>query len=186
MPAGSANAMRVAAPLYRQPLLLGGAAFPNLWTFDPMAAAPAMALVAGPLPGDPIDFDIAPPADAGFVSFGVPCAAMTMATQGSPLLGATFQIELTNGTANAVALLLLSFTDQLGGLLPLSLPSGCLLYGNPTVVVWDSTDGTGHALQPLTVPMQQSLVSLHLFAQWLQAPGLPFDSSSAVAIQIGN
>jgi hypothetical protein len=151
-----------------------------------MAAAPAMALVAGPLPGDPIDFDIAPPADAGFVPFGAPCAAMTLATQGSPLLGATFQIELTNGTANAVALLLLSFTDQLGGLLPLSLPSGCLLYGNPTVVVWDSTDGAGHALQPLTVPMQQSLVSLHLFAQWLQAPGLPFDSSSAVAIQIGN
>jgi hypothetical protein len=185
MPAGSANAMRVAAPLYRQPLLLGGIAFPNLWTFDPMAAAPTMAQVAGPLPGDPIDFDIAPPADALFVPFGVPCAGMSLTAQGSPLLGATFQIELANGTPNAVALFLVSFTDQLGGLLPLTLPSGCLLYGNPSVVLWDATDGIGHAVQPLTVPMQPSLVGLHLFAQWLQAPGLPFDTSSAVAIQIG-
>jgi len=186
MPAGSANAMRVAAPHYQQPLLLGGAAFPNLWTFDPMALAPAMALVAGPLPGDPIDFDIAPLADANFVPFGASCAAMTLTTQGSPLLGTAFQIQLGNGTANAVALFVVSFTDQLGGLLPLSLPSGCMLYANPNVVLWNSTDGAGHCVQPLTVPSAPALAGVHLFAQWLQAPGLPFDASGAVAIQLGN
>jgi hypothetical protein len=187
-PPGSANAMKPAPALNNRPLVLGGSAFPQLWTFDPMAVTPLMTTIGAPLPGDPVDFGIAPPATAALVTFGAACppAAMMLGAQGSPVLGTAFAIVLDNGAANALALFAVGFSDQLGGVLPFLLPSGCALHVAPDAVLVHVTDGAGHASQALTVPNQPGLVGLQLFAQWLQAPGLPFATSDAVAIRVGS
>jgi hypothetical protein len=185
-PPGSAAAMKPGGAPWR-PVVLGSSAFPMLWTFDPMAALPTLSMLAGPLPGDPVDFAIAPSADAQLRTFGTACGpnAMAMQATGGPILGTTFQIALSGGAPNALALFVLGLSDQLGGLLPFQLPSGCLLRVSPDSVLLHTTDAAGRATRSLAVPGQPWLVGLVAFAQWLQAPALPFATSDALAIRFG-
>jgi hypothetical protein len=73
----------------------------------------------------------------------------------------------------------------MGGALPLTLPSGCLLRVWPDAVLFHVTDVWGQATQTILIPNQQALIGTRLFAQWLQAPLLPFNSSPALALLVG-
>jgi hypothetical protein len=188
VPAGGAVAIRRTTPYGFMPTVLGGAAFPHLWTFDPFAAAPAVAPVAGPLPGDPVDFAIAPGADADLLFFGAACGGVPLwiGSSGLPRLGhATFRIELRQAWASTPTILAAGFSDQLGGLLPFRLPSGCDLLVAPDFNTFLTTDAAGFAAQTVPIPNQPSLIGVVLFAQWLQALGPPVQASAAVAVHVG-
>ncbi len=185
-PAGSANAMKPAPSLGVRPLVLGGSAFPMLWTFDPYASAPALATLAGPLPGDPVDFALAPDTSGVLQPFGTACGStpMELLAQGPPNPGATLQLQLTGGTPSAAAFAVFGGSDQLGGALPLLLPGGCPLYVSPDIVLVQSTNGTGAAALTVPIPNQSSLVGVTVFAQWLQVPAA-IAVSRALAIRVG-
>lgn len=183
--AGAANTMKAGAGA---PLVLGGSAWPMLWTFDPWASQPQASVVAGPLPGDPVDFALAPGVQAGLQWFGTACGptAMEMQPQGQPTLGSIMLLQLANGVANAPTLLLLGWSDQLGGALPLRLPSGCDLAVAPDHWLLHATDPAGDAVQVLFIPNLPALQGMTVFAQWLQAPTLPFTVSRALAMHFGS
>jgi hypothetical protein len=185
-PAGSANAMKSAPTLGIRPLVLGGSAFPMLWTFDPMTNASVMTTIAGPLPGDPVDFAMAPDTSGWLQSFGTACGAtgMELLPQGQPSPGATLQLQLTSGTPNAAALAVFGLSDQLGGTLPFTLPGGCQLFVSPDAVLFHTTDASGAALQLLSIPNQAAFVGVTVFTQWLQVPA-QFAVSDALSIRVG-
>ncbi len=188
VPAGGAVAMKPSTPYAVEPFVLGGAAFPYLWSFDPFGAPAMRTVVAGPFAHDPVDFAIAPGPEATVLFFGTSCGAsgMSLGTSGLPSLGnPSFRIELVQGVANAPTALVLGLSDQLGGLLPLRLPSGCSLLVSPDVAVVHVTSPAGRATQVLSVPSFAGAIGVAVFAQWLQAPGLPFSTSAAAAIHVG-
>jgi hypothetical protein len=187
-PPGSAVALKPWSRIGGVPIVLGGQAFPFLWTCDPSAASPPLALLAGPLPGDPVDFAIAPGDSLDLVFFGAPCGAppMAIALTGMPTPGnAGMQFGLYAGAANAPSLFVAGFSDQQGGALPWPLPSGCWLRVWPDALAFHVTDARGTALQPFPVPNLAQLVGLRVFAQWLQANTGPFDTSGALSIRVG-
>lgn len=187
VPAGGATALHPTQAYGFTPLVLGGVAFPHLWTFDPFAANPVRSQRAGPLPGDPVDFAIAPTWDTALLFFGDACGGtMAIGATGMPSIGSgNFSIGLTQANPSAPTLFVLGLSDQLGGVLPLPLPSGCPLLVSPDATAFHLTSAQGTATQPLPVPNQWALAGLILFGQWLQAPGLPFATSAAVTIHVG-
>jgi hypothetical protein len=186
LPAGGANTMKAGPG--GSPLVLGGSSYPMLWTFSPAVSQPQQVVLAGPLPGDPVDFALAPDGSASLQWFGTACGptAMDLLPQGRPTPGGVLQLQLSGGTANALAVLVLGLSDQLGGALPFQLPSGCELAVAPDVPLLHTTDAAGAAGQTLAVPNQNALTGLLVFAQWLQAPTLPFAVSRALSIRIGS
>jgi hypothetical protein len=186
VPAGGAVAMKPLSPYGVEPLVLGGAAFPYLWRFDPFAAPAVRTLVAGPLPGDPVDFALAPGPEANVLFFGSACTSMAISSTGWPSIGSSsFRVELSAAAPSAPAWFVVGLSDQLGGLLPFRLPSGCALLVSPEIAVPHLTSALGRASQLLPVPGSAALIGVVVFAQWVQAPALPFASSAAVAIHLG-
>jgi hypothetical protein len=188
VPAGGAAAMKPMAPYGVQPLVLGGTAYPFLWTFDPFASPLLRTVVAGPLPGDPLDFAIAPASGAQVVFFGTACGSSSMSISfvNLPQLGSSnFQIDLLAARANAAALLVLGFSDQLGGTLPFTLPGGCPLLVSPDAVLFRVTSASGGASQILPVPANPGLTGTRLYGQWLQIPQSAFAGTAAIAIRVG-
>lgn len=188
VPPGGCAAMKPMSPYGISPLVLGGSAFPFLWTFDAMAASPSRTLVAGPLPGDPVDFAVTQGSGAQVVFFGTACGSppISISFQNLPQLGTpNFQIDLLAARANSPALLVLGFTDQLGGVLPYSLPGGCPLLVSPDAVSFHLTSATGTASRVLPVPVLPGLNGLRLYAQWLQITAGSFIGSGAMSIRVG-
>lgn len=186
LPAGGAVAMR--GTLDHRPIVLGGVADPFLKTFDLFAAGtPRWRVLAGPLPGDPVDYAVAPDGFGVVQNFGVSCGAPGLLlfghAGGAPVLGnASFRLQLLGGVASNPVILALGFDDPP----PVALPSGCELLVSPDHVLLLDTDPFGMAELALPVPNHLSLVDLFVYAQWFQAPGLPFSTSEAASIRIGH
>src|SRR5262249_7876538 len=149
---------------------------------------PVRTLMAGPLPGDPLDFAIAPASGAQVVFFGSACGASSMSISflNLPQPGSSiFEIDLQAAQANAAALLGLGSADQLGGTLPFTLPGGCHLLVSPDAVLFRMTNGSGGAAQILPVPANPGLTGLRLYGQWLQLPQSAFAVTAAIAVRVG-
>jgi hypothetical protein len=188
LPAGGAVAMQ---PLQysTQPVVLGGVAFPYLWTFDPWGNPPVRTTLSALLPDDPVDFAIAPDHfRADLAQYGQPCGNPNLSVQvfSLPTIGNQgFAIQLGGGAPAAATLLALGFSDTLAGALPLSLPGGCPLRTSAESVWFLLTNAQGAVAQALPVPPQPGLAGLSLYGQWLQAPLGAFTSSAGQAIHVG-
>ncbi len=190
VPAGGAVALKPQSPYSTSPILLGGAAFPHLWSFDAWAATPTRTLLSLALPGDPVDFAVAPDFQrADLLPFGRPCGNQSLNVQvfSLPTLGnGAFAVQLGGGAPQAPTLFAVGLSDTLGGVLPWPLPGGCPLRTSADAVVFHLSNPMGQAVQPMPIPAQPALAGLLLFAQWLQAPGGAFTSSAGQAIHVGN
>ena len=193
LPPGGAVAMR--GTLEFRPIVLGGSAHPFLQSFDLFGPAPLQwTVLAGPFPGDPVDYFVAPEGFGVVNNFGLGCGKTpTMRlwgnSAGTPQLGnQDFKLMLLDAAPSTEALLALGFDDQIGlGSVPLpfKLPSGCDLLISPDHVLYHVTTPLGQAEQILSIPNQASLLGLIVYAQWFQMLGLPFSTSDAAAIRVG-
>lgn len=191
IPAGGAAAMKPAAPGSFEMRGLGGAAFPFLYRLDVWTTAPNVTMLAGPLPGDPVDLALVPASGARFLLFGGSCGqpAPHLSSRSRPTLGnQTFAVDLVGGAPLRASAFVLGLSDSaaLGALpLPWPLPSGCELRASPDDVVFQLTDASGNATRSLPIPNQPALLGMRLFGQWLQDGSPPFAASEGVALQIG-
>jgi hypothetical protein len=183
IPNGGAAAMK--------PVSLGSAAFPYLYSLEVWGMMPNVAMLAGPLPGDPTDLAIAPAIGAGFLLFGQSCGQPPphLNSRAWPTLGnLQFAIDLSGGAPNQATFFVLGLSDSAAFAalpLPFALPSGCELRVAPDVVLFQLSSATGSATQALPIPNLQGLLGMRVFGQWLQSAALPFASSEGVALQIG-
>lgn len=166
---------------------LGGAAYPFVYRAD---WGGALAVLAGPLPGDPVDLAPPLPADPQVLHYGSGCGApaLTLITgvRGPPQVG-NLSFDLRAGSAAPLQLVVFAagFSDVLGGALPVPLPGGCLLEVAPDTVLLSFANAGGLAVQGIPIPADPTLAGLLLFAQWLQLQGTAFATSPAAAVQIG-
>ncbi|HLQ37673.1 MAG TPA: hypothetical protein VK348_07720 [Planctomycetota bacterium] len=168
---------------------LGGQSFPFLYSVG--AFSGSLTTIAGPLPGDPVDFAPAVTDRAQLLPFGQACGApartISSGASGLPSIGnLQFRIELANATALQPALFVASFDDLLGGALPFTLPGGCRLQVAADAVSFHPTSATGVAVQPLPIPGLPALAGTIVFAQWLQVQAGGFVTSPAAALRIGS
>jgi len=177
-------------------LVLGGQAHPYLKALPaipPTGTPLAWTLLAGPLPGDPVDMDQAPFDGPQFWRYGESCGpyAMNVGFADRPVLGSnTFAISLGQGAPSSPALFVLGFRDDAapsagGAPLPAFLPSGCTLIVDPEALTFAQTSAAGGTSQPLPIPNAANLLGLRAYCQWLQWPQLPFATSAGVALRIG-
>lgn len=191
LPSGATVAMKDGPDAF-EPMVLGGAAHPYLKVFSFFGAARQWRTLAGPIPGDPVDFDWAPAASAHVELLGTPCGA-TLPLQatylnGWPTLGnARFALAVAQANAGQVAVLALGSSDQryLGIALPLPLPGGCPLVVAPEFVFASFAGAQGIAVVPLPVPADSRLTGLLLFGTWLQLHGASLATSAAFALEVG-
>jgi len=187
LPAGATVAMHVRG---LEGVVLGGSAHPFLKSFQALGGT-QWVMLAGPLPGDPVDFAFRPPVVAATVAFGGSCGRMSLQeafSGGPPRLGSTsFALQLVHGTPSSPAVLVLGASDQryLGLRLPALLPGGCRALVSAEVVVTTSSNGFGEALLPIAVPNDPVLLGAIVFGQWLQVPGGSIDTSNAAALWLG-
>jgi len=188
-PVGGAVAMKSPGPSFSA-TGLGGAAFPFLYDIDPNAGTTTN--VAGPLPGDPVDFAMPLANSAQVLPFGAPCGAPSLtigSSGGLPQPGnSQFRIDLAAGVPLQAALCVAGLSDvfaQGGVPLPFVLPGGCVLHVEPLAVLFHVVSGGGAASQGLAIPNQAALLGTFVFVQWLQAPGASFLGSAALAVQVG-
>jgi hypothetical protein len=173
-------------------IVLGGAAHPFLKSVQVFPTPATWTILAGPLPGDPVDFDLAPPPGARVEPFGAPCGRGVtpgaFTDGGAPALGnPAFVVALSGGIPTAPAFLALGYSERSasGTPLPIPLPGGCPLLVAPHFVFPGTTDVRGAARQPLPIPNDPSLAGASAFAQWVQpATATTFATSSAVAIHV--
>jgi hypothetical protein len=142
--------------------------------------------IAGPLPGDPVDYALLPGPQAELLRFGRGCgssAELFIGGSGQPRLGnGAFAIGLAQGLPSQGALLAIGFDELVGA----TLPNGCFVNVLPAATAFHVTDGSGTATQPLPVPNSGWLVGLLLFAQWFQDDfGVPFTTSRLLAVRVG-
>lgn len=173
-------------------LVLGSSSSPYLRAFDPYTAlsgAMALSVVAGPLPGDPIDYALLPDGGAGVLTFASACGSAAElyigpGNGGLPQPGnQAFALALYQGVPQQPAMLGLGFMELPG----VPLPNGCAALVLPAVVLLQSTDANGDASQPLPLPNQPALLGLTLMAQWFQFDGaVPFATSGVAAVRIGS
>ena len=167
---------------------LGGAPHPHLIHVPVFGAGGgSWRALAGPLPGDPVDFASVPPAGARVVHFGASCAgAGQLTASGLPRIGnSAFSFGLRAAQPSARAVLVLGLDDQLWGAvgLPIALPGGCLLRVSAEATISTSTDPAGSASVLASIPNQPSLVGARLFAQWVVlGAGVLGTSDAAVAV----
>ncbi|MHC5065650.1 MAG: hypothetical protein ACYTG5_16930 [Planctomycetota bacterium] len=187
LPAGGSVALRMQA--HASPVILGGAADPHLrvldwWTGD-------LLTIAGPLPGDPVDFAFLPEEFPRVDRFGEICAETgsgLIIWSSEPSLGnSIFRLATRGGAANAPAWLLLGLSseDYLGFSLPFQLPgSPCSLLVSPDLHFARQTDSTGFAVATLSIPDEPALAGFTFFAQWIQAVPGGVGASEALAVHI--
>ena len=191
LPPGATVAMKDGPDAF-EPMVLGGSAHPYLKVFSSFAGARQWRMLAGPIPGDPVDFDWAPAASAHVELLGKPCGA-TLPLQatylnGWPTLGnARFALAVAQASAGQAAVLALGSSDQRyqGIALPLPLPGGCPLSVAPEFVFPSLANAQGIAAVPLPVPADPRLTGLLLFGTWLQLHGAAFATSAAFALEVG-
>jgi len=172
-------------------LAVGGAAFPFLYRID--AFTGTVTLVAGPLPGDPVDYAPAPSMLAQVLTFGEPCGLPAFGLGGSggaPGLGNQFfQLDASGALAQQALIFVAGFSDvrSFATVLPLPLPGpGCPLEIDPLAVVFALTSPSGTASLPLPIPGAGGFFGTLLFAQALQIDPAGFVTSPALVAQIGN
>lgn len=191
LPPGATVAMKDGPDAF-EPMVLGGAAHPYLKAFSWFGGAPQWRMLAGPIPGDPVDFDWVPAASAHVEIVGKPCGA-TLPLQatylnGWPMLGnARFALAVAQAYAGQAVVLALGGSDQRyqGIALPLPLPGGCPLSVAPEFVFASLANAQGIALVPLPVPADPRLTGLLLFGTWLQLHGAALATSAAFALEVG-
>ena len=174
-------------------VVLGGRADPFLRRIDAFGpAGPRWVILAGPLPGDPVDFEWVP--NLGRVNtFGERCpvpSAIGIAPQGGPptLGNGFFGLGGHGATANAPITLILGTSEsRLGALaLPLLLPGGCRLLISPEVALGSTASPFGSASQTIGIPNASILLGAVFYAEWLQINGSIATTSDAAAIFIGS
>ncbi|MEZ5962400.1 MAG: hypothetical protein R3F56_01015 [Planctomycetota bacterium] len=186
LPPGATAAMHVRG---LEGIVLGGSAHPFLKSFQALGGT-QWTMLAGPLPGDPVDFAFRPTSVAATVSFGGSCNRMLLAQAtagGDPRLGnSSYGLQLTFAAPSSLAVLALGASDQrfVGVRLPLALPGGCLALAGGDLVVPTTTSGLGDATITLGIPSSAALVGAIAYAQWLQPAAGGLDSSNAGAIWI--
>ncbi len=185
--AGGSVAMRMHA--HASPLILGGAADPELKAFDWWTGG--LRRVAGPLAGDPVDFALLPEELPRIDRFGASCeeaGSGVILWSSVPSLGnSTFRLATREAAANSPAWLLLGLSSQsyLGINLPFRLPgSPCSVLVSPDLFYPRQTDATGFAVATLSIPGDPSLAGLTFFAQWLQSVPVGVGVSEALAVHI--
>lgn len=171
-------------------LVLGGKAHPYLATFQPLRGAQTWQRVAGPLPGDPVAFDVWPALQAQALLYGTSCRGPAPSAPslgfsgGAPRLGnAAFTVRMSGGAGRKPAFLVAGFEDFRWQVfwLPLRLPGGCLLRNSPDLVLGHLTDALGNARQRMGVPATRGLAGARLFVQWLQPTANLFSATAGGA-----
>lgn len=185
LPPGSTVAMRSRGNGSLEPLVLGGSADPRLKTFDPLQAAPTWSFLSGALPGDPVDFAVAPaPGGGETIAFGRSCApAGSLSANGAPDLGnASFALELLGGAASTPYFLGVGLDDQrfFGILLPFEFLPGCELAIAAELWLTTPSSPLGRAVWNLPVPRDPALVGTRLFAQALASAPAPHSTNALV------
>lgn len=114
----------------------------------------------------------------------LPYVTPKLSNTGLPSIGKSFSIDLSNAAANAKALWAVGVKQTALDLGPAGAPS-CILLTEPLSVLPVNADAMGKAAVPLTVPNDQSLISLSFFNQFAvidpstNALGLIFSNGGA-------
>lgn len=188
LPPGGARALRMELGSLTA-FVLGGSAHPYLKSVQGYWPPLAWTTHAGPLPGDPVDFDLHPLPGPRLAVYGYGCrqgatSVFEARSQGVPRIGnAQFALQGTqSGVPNAPVLLALGAQE-----LFVPLPGNCPLRVSLDVLVPTMTDATGSAHVPLPIPNDAGLAGIVLPLQWLlpQLSG-PFvvDVSSAGVMHV--
>ena len=151
--------------------------------------------IAGPLPGNPVDFEIQYDDTARLIPYGADCGMpqptfVFAATGGRPSLGnAAFAVGMAGGFPVAARVCSPSGQSErtaFGSPLPLPLPGGCSLLASPDLALPNFTDATGTARQPAPVPPIAALLGVTVFGQFFQAQGPLVATSQGFALQLGS
>ncbi len=187
LPAGAATAMHMRG---LEGVVLGNSAHPFVKSFQALGGT-QWSILAGPIPGDPVDFDFRPAPVAATVVFGGTCSNMQVQELnggGPPRLGnASFGLQLYGALASTPAVLALGASDQRFGALrlPAILPGGCRGLVSAEIVLATMTTSFGTAAITIGVPNIPSLLGGIAYAQWLQVRGGNIDTSNAGALWLG-
>lgn len=170
--------------------VLGGSADPTLKSFPQTTAAVQIpvTVVAGPFPGDPVDFALVASDVARTVRFGAPCANPPGATAGAvatPELGsAVFAVTAQNALPSTYALFVAGWSERAFGGVSLPIPFGtCELLVSADTIAVQFSSPAGTATQPLPIPATTSLAGAIVYIQWWQDLTAP-RSSGALSLQI--
>ena len=148
-------------------IVLGDRRAPSVHRVPIFGAAPNAVQLAGPLPGDPIDFDLVDSRAAGH--FGIDCGHAFAGSSLSVSPGLSADYAVVGAAPSALALAVFGASEQLAGPIPLPtpLPGGCPLLVAPDVVIGPIvTDANGSAR--LTFPVPSSLPrGFAIYAQWV-------------------
>lgn len=190
LPAGATIAMKDGPNAY-DPIVLGNAAHPFLKTFSAFGAPAVWRTLAGPFPGDPVDFDLAPAGGARAEPFARACGTLVplqVSWSGPPRLGGpTFQLSLSRAVPQLPAGLVLGASDQRHGAtpLPVPLPGGCSLFVSVDLAFTTTADAGGNATQPLPIPADPVLNGLLLYGEWVQLVSGALVTSEGIALELG-
>lgn len=118
--------------------------------------------------------------------------APKLALSGTPQLGQSVNLDLTQGPANSVAFLVMGFGN--GFPFPFELSSygmpGCYQYFSPASTLLALTDGAGAAPYPFAVPNSSAFTGMLVYAQWacldLPANTLGITTSDYARLLLGN
>ncbi len=180
-----------AAGEFFEAYIVGNASHPFVKTVDWFALSPTWTIVAGPLPGDPVDMDFSTAEYAFTVPFGAGCGQMPplrLSALGTPRLGNDqFEIRLNNGVPGRAAIFVLGVDDFeiLGRPLPFRTPSGCDLLVSTEILLGHVVDAAGGAAQRVPIPTDPRLIGGIVFVQWLHESFVPFQTTDAMALQLG-
>ncbi|MCB9883891.1 MAG: S8 family serine peptidase [Planctomycetes bacterium] len=116
----------------------------------------------------------------------------TLGHNGTPVLGTSYDLTLTDALASSAALMMTGLSDSSynGTPLPYALPNapGCELLAAPMATTFTFTSGTGTATHTVNVPSSSSYIGLELFHQWAvldPANGLGIVVSDAGVAHVG-
>jgi len=184
-PGGTAEIIPYPGPGWTA-MILGGAAAPNLSAFDATSAGPPT-LIAGPLPGDPVDVTATLPATPRLEWFGTSCPpSIGWTWSGYPQLGSTMTLGIMAALPSTPVVLAFGLSDSSWGswTLPLALPGGCQLLVSGDALFVTATDSVGYASLTFSIPGQPSLAGTLLFGQWVQANGPTYLATPAFAAHL--
>jgi hypothetical protein len=83
-----------------------------------------------------------------------------------PLIGTTYNLSLTDGVSQSVAVLVSGLSSTGPGGVPLPNAPGCDLFATPDALDLVPISTTGTASAPITIPNSGALVGLNAFHQW--------------------
>ncbi|MBK8100648.1 MAG: hypothetical protein IPK26_26465 [Planctomycetes bacterium] len=159
-------------------LAIGGNGHPFLgFLLDAPSLSQNWTTLAGPLPGDPIDFAIQS-TDWWGATFGGTCRhsgppGPTLTGAGLSRLGnPNYWLAVQNAASMTLAIFVAGTSDRqaLGVQLPLPAPGGCPLLVAPDIALLHVTDNLGQARQTVPLPGVATLQGLVVFTQWLIVP----------------